>query len=204
MFVTLRPMQPVNARITISEMQCKTKVDMQEKCSKMHGAKKWNMLVRKGESNVGMCTMGVRSDSGWTIMRISESVCYQPVGTAKANIFVLSGCTACVISVTPKEGEGSTPRIFALDSGPPNGVAGEPEDVGDAEFEKEGEGVSGVEGSCHTFVGVPGLTDDFVGVGEPFDPKPGTGLVVLDFSSKGVLDCDAAARRARLDTRTVG
>jgi len=143
----------------------------------------------------------VRSDSGGTIIK---SICYQPVGTAKANIFVLSGWTACVISVTPKGGEGSTPRIFALDSGPPNGVAGEPEEEGDVELEKEGEGVSGVEGSCHTFVGVPGLTDDFVGLGEPLEAKPGTGLVVFDFSSKGVLDCEAAARRARLETRTVG
>jgi hypothetical protein len=32
--------QPVNARIIISEMRCKTKVDMQEKYSKMHGARK--------------------------------------------------------------------------------------------------------------------------------------------------------------------
>lgn len=109
-----------------------------------------------------------------------------------------------MISVTPNDGEGSTPRIFALDSGPPNGVAGEAEDVGDVEFEKEGEGVSGVVGSCQTFVGVLGFVDGFVGAGEPFDPKPGTGLVVVDFSSRGVLDCEAAARRARFDTRTVG
>ena len=105
----------------------------------------------------GMCTMEqkreVTSDSGGTI--ISRSVCYQPVGTAKANIFVLRGCTAWEISVTPKGGEGSTPRILAVDSGPPKGVAGEPEDVGDVELEKEGEGVSGGV-SCQTLVGVPG------------------------------------------------
>ena len=93
-----------------------------------------------------------------------------------------------MISVTPKTGEGSTPRIFAVDSGPPRGVAGEAEEVGDVEFENEGEGVSGVEGSCHTFMGVPGFKEDFEGVGEDFEPKPGTGLVVFVFSSKGVFD----------------
>jgi len=110
------------------------------------------------------------------------------------------------MSETPKEGEMSTPRIFAFVSGPPIGVAGDAEEVGD-ELEKEGEGVSGVFGSCHTFVGVPGLPDILTGVDEPLEgalPKPGTGLVVFDFSSKGVLDCDATARRARLETNTVG
>jgi len=108
-----------------------------------------------------------------------------------------------MLSVTPNGGERSTPRILALDSGPPNGVEGEPEEVGDVELENEGDGVSGGV-SCHILVGVAGFTDDFVGVGEPFEPKPGTGLVVFDFSSKGVLDWEAAARRARLETRTVG
>lgn len=153
--------------------------------------------------HAGMCTMDrgitVRSDRGGII----KSVCYQPVGTAKANILVLSGCTAWVFSVTPNGGERSRPRILALDSGPPKGVAGEPVEAGEVEFEKEGEGVSGGV-SCQTLVGVAGFTDDFVGVGEALEPKPGTGLVVFDFSSKGVLDWEAAARRARLETRTVG
>ena len=83
----------------------------------------------------------------------------------------------------------STPRIFAFDSGPPIGVAGDAEEVGD-ELEKEGEGVSGVFGSCHTFIGVPTLSDILMGIDPALEgllPKLGTGLVVFDFSSKGVL-----------------
>ena len=62
---------------------------------------------------------------------------YQPEGTANANIFGLRGCTVFVggISVGPKDGEESTPRIFGFVSGPPTGVAGEPDDVGEAEVE---------------------------------------------------------------------
>lgn len=101
--------------------------------------------------------------------------------------------------MTPKGGEGSTPRILALDSGPPDGVAGEAEEVGDVEFEKDGDGVSGVMGSCQTLVGVEGFAEDFVG-----DLEPGGTGVDDDLSSNGVLGWEAAARRARLETRTVG
>lgn len=83
-----------------------------------------------------------------------------------------------MILATPKDGEGSTLQMFALDSGPPNGVAGEAEDVGDAKFEKEGVGVLGRE-SCQTSIGVAGCREGFVGEGEPLDAKPGTGCVRL-------------------------
>ena len=76
--------------------------------------------------------------------------------------------------------------------------AGDPDDVGDVEFEM------GVVGSWDTFIAVSGFTDSFVGVGEDFDPKPGMGFVVFDFSSKGVFDREVAARGARLDTRSAG
>jgi len=55
---------------------------------------------------------------------------------------------------------------------------------------KEGEGVLGVFGSCHTFVRVPALSDILTGIDEALEgllPKLGTGLVVFNFSSKGVL-----------------
>jgi len=54
-------------------------------------------------------------------------------------------------------------------------------------------------------VGVPagavGLT---VVVGRLLLPKPGTGLVVLDFSSKGASEVEASALAARFDTNVVG
>lgn len=57
----------------------------------------------------------------------------------------------------PKFGEVSMPRILGFGSGPPTGVAGEPEDVGESVLEKVGEGVSGVLGSAQgPLVGVPG------------------------------------------------
>ena len=55
---------------------------------------------------------------------------------------------------------------------------------------KEGEGVLGVFGSCRTFVGVPALSDILTGINEALEgllPKLGTGLVVFNFSSKGVV-----------------
>jgi len=55
---------------------------------------------------------------------------------------------------------------------------------------KEGEGVLGVLGSCHTFVGVAALSDILMGINEALEgllPKLGTGLVVFNFSLKGVL-----------------
>jgi len=60
--------------------------------------------------------------------------------------------------MTRKGAEGSMPRIFTLDSGPPTGVAGEAEGVGDVEFESKGR----VAPRCGNFVhgvsakGVPG------------------------------------------------
>ena len=61
--------------------------------------------------------------------------CHQPEGAAKANIFGFSGCATGAPSVRPKFGEVSTPRILGFVSCPPTGVAGEPEEVGDAECE---------------------------------------------------------------------
>jgi len=133
--------------------------------------------------------------------------CHQPDGTANANIFGFSGCVTGTPSVRPKLGEVSTPRILGLVSGPPTGVAGEPEDVGDVAFEKVGEGVSGVLGSAPqaTFVGVPGAPEVLVvDAAWRFWAKPGTGLVVLDVSSKGVLEVEASALAARLETKVVG
>lgn len=133
---------------------------------------------------------------------------HQPDGTANANILGFSGCvTGTPPSDGPKMGEVSTPRILGLISGPPTGVAGEPEDVGEVVLEKVGDGVSGVLGSAPQvgFVGVPKAPGGLTVVGElRFWPKPGTGLVVLDFSSTGVFEVDASARAARFDTKVVG
>jgi len=53
-------------------------------------------------------------------------------------------------------------------------------------------------------VGVPGALGLTVAVGRLLLPKPGTGLVVLDFSSEGVSDVEASALAARFDTNVVG
>lgn len=84
---------------------------------------------------------------------------HQPEGIANANILDLSGCEVWEPSVTPNAGDTSTPRIFGFGSGPPTGVAGEPDDAGEVVWEKLGEGVSGVLGSevQEPLVGVPGL-----------------------------------------------
>ncbi len=54
--------------------------------------------------------------------------------------------------------------MAALNHGPSNSAIREPEDVGNVKFEKKG------RLSCHTFIGLPGCADGFVGVMEPFDP----------------------------------
>jgi len=96
-----------------------------------------------------------KSDNGEVIR-----LYHQPDGIANANILDFSGCAVWEPSVTPKTGDKSTPRIFAFDSGPPPGVAGELEDAGDVVLEKVGEGVSGVLGSApqEPLFGVPGLS----------------------------------------------
>jgi len=71
---------------------------------------------------------------------------HQPDGIANANILDFSGWEIWGPSVTPNTGDRSTPRIFAFGSGPPTGVAGEPDDAGEVVLEKLGEGVSGVLG----------------------------------------------------------
>jgi len=68
------------------------------------------------------------------LIRVQMS-CHQPEGAAKANIFGFSGWATGTPSVRPKFGEVSTPRILGFVSCPPTGVAGEPEEVGDAECE---------------------------------------------------------------------
>lgn len=60
---------------------------------------------------------------------------HQPEGAANANIFGFNGCVAGTPSMRPKPGEVSRPRILGFVSCPPTGVAGEPEEVGDAECE---------------------------------------------------------------------
>jgi len=138
---------------------------------------------------------GVTRHKGVTMARVNYY--HQPEGIANANIFDLSAWEAWDPSVTPNAGDKSMPRIFGFDSGgPPTGVAGEPEDAGEVVCEKLGEGVSGVLGSepQEPLVGVPG----------PLWVKPGTGLDVDDCSCKGVLDVDASALAARLDTNDVG
>jgi len=107
--------------------------------------------------------------------------------------------------VSPKDGDESTPRIFGFVSGPPTGVAGEPDDVGEAALEKLGEGVSGVLGSADqdAFDSVEGVdfADD---VGSWREAKVGIGLALFDFSLMGVFEVEASARAARLETKVVG
>lgn len=66
--------------------------------------------------------------------------------------------------------------------------------------------MSGVPGAAphEGLVGVPGAPGLTLGAGRLLLPKPGTGLVVLDFSSNGVLDVKASALAARFDTNVVG
>ena len=115
------------------------------------------------------------------------------------NIFGFSGCvddTWAPPFTGPKLGEVSKTQIVGFFSGPPTGVAGDPEEAGEVAFEYVGDGVSGAL-SQGVFVGVPG-------VGELWPGKPGTGLVELDFSSKGVFDFDCSALAARFETKVVG
>lgn len=60
--------------------------------------------------------------------------------------------------MTPNAGDRSRPRILGFGSGPPTGVAGEPDDAGEV-WEKVGEGVSGELESepQEPLTGVPGL-----------------------------------------------
>jgi len=129
---------------------------------------------------------------------------HQPDGIANANILDLSGWEVWRPSVTPNTGDRSTPRIFAFGSCPPMGVAGEPDDAGEVVLEKLGEGVSGVLGfdPQATLFGVPGPPDLLAEV--PLWVKPGTGLDVEECSWRGVLEVEASALAARLETKEVG
>jgi hypothetical protein len=72
---------------------------------------------------------------------------YQTQGVAKANIFCFINAysiAACPGIVMP--GDRSCETILTLSSIIPVGVGGEAEDAGDVEFDRQGEGVSGVVG----------------------------------------------------------
>jgi hypothetical protein len=71
----------------------------------------------------------------WKQMNKPSVAPYQMEGMAKANILLFSGWTGGITSEIEKLGDASYPRILALKSTMPIGVAGDADEAGDVVFE---------------------------------------------------------------------
>jgi hypothetical protein len=71
---------------------------------------------------------------------------YQTQGVAKANICFINAYSKAAGPGIVMPGGRSCETILTLSSIIPVGVGGEAEDAGDVEFDRQGEGVSGVVG----------------------------------------------------------
>lgn len=107
-----------------------------------------------------------------------------------------------VMLVGPKGGEDSMPRIFGFVWRPPTGVMGKPNDIGKAELEKLGEGVSGCgDRQTNTPWKASGWPSTFAN-GDKLRgmPKVGIKLALFHFTLIGI---EASAQAVGLETNAV-